>query len=52
MTKTIRIPVNHTVIDWAINYGEKSYEELIQKYKINSWKNPKKKNDSPTLKQL
>lgn len=49
---TLRIPVSQEVIDWAITHGEKSEDELRQKYRLDVWKNPQSDRDLPTFKQI
>lgn len=49
---TLRIPVSQEVIDWAIAHGEKSEDELRQKYRLDAWKTPQSDRDFPTFKQV
>ena len=48
----LRVPVAKAVISWAMTHGEKSQEELRQKYQLQSWINPETDRDYPTFKQL
>lgn len=48
----LRVPVAKAVISWAVTHGEKSQEELRQKYQLQSWINPETDRDYPTFKQL
>ncbi|MFC6206433.1 ImmA/IrrE family metallo-endopeptidase [Levilactobacillus tongjiangensis] len=48
----LRVPVAKSVISWAVTHGEKSQEELRQKYQLQSWINPETDRDYPTFKQL
>ncbi|WP_367296044.1 ImmA/IrrE family metallo-endopeptidase [Levilactobacillus yonginensis] len=48
----LRVPVAKAVIDWAVTHGEKSQEELRQKYQLQSWISPETDRDYPTFKQL
>lgn len=52
MAETYRVPVNWDVVKWAIENGEKSYTELKNKFRLDSWMSPKSDRDYPTFKQL
>lgn len=52
MTAVVRVPVSEDVINWAIEHGEKSEDELLKKYDLQAWKNPKADHDNPTFKQI
>lgn len=49
---TLRIPISSEVIEWAIAHGEKSEDELREKYRLDAWKNPQSDRDLPTFKQI
>lgn len=49
---TFRVPVNGSVIQWAIENGEKSTDFLEYKYPLEKWQNADSENDYPTFNQL
>lgn len=48
----LRVPVSNKVIKWAVDHGEKSANELRQRYRLDAWENPKSDHDLPTFKQI
>lgn len=49
---TLRVPVSRKVIQWAIDHGEKSEDELRRKYRLDVWEEPKTDRDLPTFNQI